>query len=135
MALIGQTENAPATARDAYKHLGKTDLDMLGAGNMFIKSEMVTCCWCISIVDEGKRPFMNAASRIAPYPNNCEKCTRAALCSEFLQRVDYNLNSATRYDPQLILKGEHTGWENLKWAQNYRSYRGIDSLEDAYPRK
>lgn len=149
MAWIGHNENENTNKKQPYTYPGKTDPNMLGAGNLFIRSEMVTCCWCVAIVDKLQHNgngnghhsrqlsplFLDTAAKIAPYPRNCEKCTRAALCSEFLQRVDHNLNSATQYDPQLILKGEHTGWENLKWAQNYRNYRSIDSLEDAYPKK
>lgn len=143
MSWCGFYENSPCNMKEAYTHHGKTEPDILGQGALWIRRGMMTCCRYLLLALKRRklnqrippRVVMNTMSKW-PYPRECSKCSLAGGCAEFLKRSEVCGTPAFPYpDPDKVLKGEHTGWENLKWEQRFHNYRKIDSLEDAYPTK
>lgn len=143
MAWIGIIEGSSNDMREAYKYPTKTDPDILGAGALWIRRGMMTCCKYLMIALQRRklnmkippRTVMNTLSKW-PYPRECSKCSLAGGCAEFLRRSEIcNTHNFPYNGPDEVMQGTHTGWENLQWEQKYRNYRKIDSLEDTYPNK
>lgn len=140
MAWLGLYEG-PLTMKESYQYPGKTDPDMLGQGNMWVRRGMMRCCQWLMIALGRRKLNMRIPPKIAMntmskwvYPRECSKCSLAGGCSEFLRRAELR-KDVFPYDSEKVINGTHTGWENLHWEQKYRDYRRIDSLEDTYPNK
>lgn len=139
MGWIGHVEGNPGTPRDAYTFLAKTDTNMLGAGNLWVRRGMTTCLLFLKSALAQRKlnrrippdVVMNTMSKW-PYPRECSKCSLAGGCSVYLKQAEIGPSLAFPYNPDLVYSNAHTGWSNLHWEKNYRNYRKIDSMEDCY---